>query len=70
MELLNELILMVLIYHGLLFSDYVPDYHVQYQLGYSFLLIFILMIFVNVVNLVINNFETWDKDTKIKMRKT
>jgi hypothetical protein len=47
-ELINEIALYLLSYFMIVFSDYIPNYERRFKLGWWFIVIFILTIFVNV----------------------
>ena len=52
LEVFNEIILLVAIYHMFLFTDYVDDPELQYILGYSFCVLICISLLVNLSVLI------------------
>jgi len=48
MEVINECFIIGAAYHLFIFTDYVPDPHIQYSFGWSLIIITILNIVLNI----------------------
>ena len=65
LELFNEVCLMILFYHGLIFSDFVPDLYTQFQMGVTFISILVFMVMINIINLIIETFNSWQRQRRM-----
>ena len=65
--LINELVLMILMYHIMLFTDYVPDPEARYTLGYSQIGFLGLGLFYNMQDLLKQSFGAIKKIIKRRL---
>ena len=49
MEIFNEIVIIILIYHCLCFTDYLPDVFARYNVGYSCCVVLLINILVNII---------------------
>ena len=59
LEIMNEVTILILIYHMIVFTDFVESRSVQYQLGYSVCIFTVLNICINVIFLITNLATTY-----------
>ena len=58
-EMANELLMMILNYHFICFSDMVIDQYGKFLMGFSFIFFIGVLVFANVFNLAIEQFKEW-----------
>jgi hypothetical protein len=59
LEIMNEVTILILIYHMILFTDFVDSRSVQYQFGYSVCIFTVLNICINIIFLFSNLATTY-----------
>ena len=68
-EILNEVLSVVIMYHIFCFTDWLPDAHVKFNLGYSCLLFNFLNISSNLVVILTNTYKSIKRGLKIQYLK-
>ena len=67
-ELFNEIIIMMIIYHFMIFSDFVPHLMIQFTMGYSYLGFLVLLITVNLSYSVYETYLQWKRRKHTSMK--
>jgi hypothetical protein len=67
LELFNEVSTLIISYHLFLFTDYLTDVTLQYQLGYALIVFTCFNVFINILTIFIQAFTTL-KNTFTKLR--
>lgn len=68
-ETANEGILMMFMYIMACFSDLVEDLMAQFNMGYAFVLLLLLVLFLNVLMIVIKTVEKWRRNRALHYKR-
>ena len=65
MELINEIICIVIMYHIFCFTDYIPDPQIKYNLGFSVLFFNTLSLSINLGSILKTTYKTSKRKLKL-----
>lgn len=69
LELFNEIVIMVMCYHLMLFTYFVVDDSTQFVMGYSYVFFLALVFVVNIGQMVAKQVEKWQYNQYLKFQK-
>jgi hypothetical protein len=65
-ECINEVLMLVMINHFYLFTDFLPDLEIKYALGFSLLFIIVIMFIFNFASVIKDFIENFEKSREYK----
>jgi hypothetical protein len=68
-EIFNEIMIIVMNYHMLTFTDFNLDAMGQYKMGYSFILIILVVITINILVMLDKKYKQYQRSIRLKVTK-
>jgi len=65
-EIWNETLIMFANYHMICFSEFNLNLEAQYQMGYSFIVLFIILVFTNIMVIVNKSYKSYVRNKELR----